>query len=176
MRRAALPPAGSGVFFGSRFFLYAPSLSAIATIFTIGHSTHELAAFLSLLRGAGIEAVADVRRFPSSRRMPWFNSGRLEPALREAGIEYAHLEGLGGRREGGLSGYAGHMETPAFETDLARLVERGERRSTAVMCAERDWRNCHRQFISDALMARGLEVSHVLASGELEPHPMRLEP
>jgi uncharacterized protein (DUF488 family) len=108
--------------------------------------------------------------------MPWFSSDRLEPALREAGVEYAHLEGLGGRREGGLSGYAGHMERPEFKTDLERLVELGERRSTAVMCAERDWRNCHRQFISDALAARGQEVLHVLAGGELEPHPMRLEP
>src|SRR5918999_1934491 len=168
LRRAALPPAGSGVFFGSRFFLYAPSLSAIATIFTIGHSTHELPAFLSLLRGAGIEAVADVRRYPSSRRMPWSNSGRLEPALREADVEYAHLEGLGGRREGGLSGYAGHMQTPEFEAELERLVALGEQRPTAVMCAEREWRNCHRQFISDALAARGHDVVHVTADGELE--------
>jgi len=44
------------------------------------------------------------------------------------------------------------------------------------MCAERDWRNCHRQFISDTLAARGHAVVHVLASGELEPHPLRLEP
>ncbi|HEX2232968.1 MAG TPA: DUF488 domain-containing protein [Thermoleophilaceae bacterium] len=176
MRRAVLPPEGSGVFFGSRFFLYAPSLSAIRTIFTIGHSTHELEAFLSLLRGAGIEAVADVRRYPSSRRMPWFNSGLLEPALSEAGIDYAHLEGLGGRREGGLSGYAAHMAGREFEAELERLVELAADRPTVVMCAEQDWRNCHRQFISDALAARGHEVQHVLASGELEPHPMRLEP
>ena len=172
----ALPPgAGSGVFAKSRFFLYAPSLSAIATIFTIGHSTHELDAFLALLREAGIEAIADVRRYPSSRRMPWFNSGRLEPELREAGIDYAHLEGLGGRREGGLGGYADHMDTPEFEPELERLLELAAERATAVMCAERDWRNCHRQFISDALAARGHEVLHVSADGELEPHPGRLQ-
>jgi uncharacterized protein (DUF488 family) len=170
-----LPPAGSGVFFGSRFFLYAPSLSAITTIFTIGHSTHELGALLSLLRGAGIEAVADVRRYPSSRRMPWFNSGRLEPELHAAGIEYAHLEGLGGRREGGLGGYADHMATAEFEAGLEQLLDLAGRRPAAMMCAERDWRNCHRQFISDALAARGHDVIHVTADGELEPHPARLE-
>jgi uncharacterized protein (DUF488 family) len=152
-----------------------PSLSAIATIFTIGHSTHELAAFLALLREAGIGAVADVRRYPSSRRMPWFNSGRLEPALREAGIEYAHLEGLGGRREGGLSGYTEHMATPEFEAGLERLLELAGGRATAVMCAERDWRNCHRRFISDTLSSRGHEVVHIPAGGELEPHQPGLE-
>jgi uncharacterized protein (DUF488 family) len=119
--------------------------------------------------------VADVRRFPSSRRMPWFNSGRLEPALREAGVDYAHFEGLGGRREGGLSGYADHIATPGFETEFERLLELAAERPTAVMCAERDWRNCHRQFIADALAARGHEVLHVAADGELEPHPARLD-
>ena len=47
----------------------------MATIFTIGHSTHEIGAFLELLRGQRIELLADVRRYPGSRRMPWFNEG-----------------------------------------------------------------------------------------------------
>jgi uncharacterized protein (DUF488 family) len=118
--------------------------------------------------------VADVRRYPSSRRMPWFNSGRLEPALREAGLGYEHLEALGGRREGGLSGYADHMATPEFESGLERLLELAAGRRTAVMCAEHDWRNCHRRFIADALAARRHEVVHVTADGELVPHPAML--
>src|SRR3954471_24068878 len=64
------------------------------SIFTIGHSTHELDAFLALLRGAEIELLVDVRRYPSSRRFPWFNG----PALAEAVPAYAHEEALGGRR------------------------------------------------------------------------------
>ena len=174
MRRAVLPPAGSGVFFGSRFFLYAPSLSAIATIFTIGHSTHDLEAFVSLLRGAGIEAVADVRRYPSSRRMPWFNSGVLADSLADAGIDYRHFEGLGGRRSGGLAGYRDHMAEADFAAAFGALVELAERRRTAVMCAERDWRGCHRRFIAEELADGGHEVVHI-GGGELEPHQPRLE-
>ena len=36
-------------------------------VLTVGHSTHEIDAFIALLEGAGAEAIADVRRFPSSR-------------------------------------------------------------------------------------------------------------
>src|SRR5436305_1376257 len=69
----------------------------MTSIFTIGHSTHEPDAFLALLRGAGIELLVDVRRFPSSRRFPWFGRAELERSLRETGVGYEHLAGLGGR-------------------------------------------------------------------------------
>jgi uncharacterized protein (DUF488 family) len=116
-----------------------------------------------------------VRRYPSSRRMPWFNSGRLEPTLAEADIDYAHLEGLGGKRTGGLGGYSDHMASEGFADALVELIALAAEHPTVMMCAERDWRNCHRQFIADALTARGHDVLHVTADGELEPHPARLE-
>src|SRR3954467_8454222 len=99
-------------------------------IFTIGHSTHELEAFLALLRGAGIELLVDVRRYPSSRRFPWFNG----PALAEAVPAYTHEEALGGRRRpapdspnGGwrvrqFRGYADHLESAEFIGALDRLT------------------------------------------------------
>ena len=46
-------------------------------ILTVGHSTHELPAFLELLRRNGVELLVDVRAYPSSRRVPHFNSGEL---------------------------------------------------------------------------------------------------
>src|SRR4051794_30898515 len=67
-------------------------------LLTIGHSTHSLGEFLSLLRGAGVELVADVRRFPGSRRHPHFGGEALAASLAEAGIGYEHLAELGGRR------------------------------------------------------------------------------
>jgi hypothetical protein len=43
-----------------------------------------------------------------------------------------------------------------------------------MMCAEAvPWR-CHRQIIADHLVARGLEVMHILGEARLEPH--RLSP
>jgi uncharacterized protein (DUF488 family) len=42
------------------------------TLWTIGHSTRPLQNFVSLLEENRIELLADVRRFPGSRRLPQF--------------------------------------------------------------------------------------------------------
>src|SRR5215212_6404131 len=146
------------------------------TIFTIGHSTHALDEFLALLAGPGIELLVDVRRYPSSRRYPWFNG----PALAAAVPAYRHEEALGGRRSpapdsanGGwrvrqFRGYADHMASAEFREALDRLI--AEPRRTAVMCAEAQWWRCHRRLLSDALVARGAEVIHIDSRGRTEAH------
>ena len=68
------------------------------TVFTIGHSTRDLAAFIAALQAACVETVADIRRFPRSRRYPHFNAEALGPALAAVGISYRHFPELGGRR------------------------------------------------------------------------------
>jgi len=154
----------------------------MACIFTIGHSTHSLDEFLDLLRGAGIELLVDVRRYPSSRRFPWFNGPSLAQTLSGTGIAYAHEEALGGRRDpapdsanggwrvGQFRGYADHMASPEFRSALGRLG--AESRRTCVMCAEAQWWRCHRRLLSDALVARGVEVVHLDARGGSEPHAL----
>ena len=101
-------------------------MSAIAPIFTIGHSTHAADEFIGLLRAHEIAALADVRRHPGSRRVPWTNAGALRAALADADIGYEHLEELGGRRKpqpespnggwrvGQFRGYADHMASAEF--------------------------------------------------------------
>src|SRR5688572_3921421 len=66
--------------------------------FTIGHSTHTLERFLELLAEHRIELLADIRRFPGSRRHPHFSKEQLAAFLPKAGIEYCWFEELGGRR------------------------------------------------------------------------------
>jgi uncharacterized protein (DUF488 family) len=159
----------------------------VSSIYTIGHSTHSADDFLALLRRHGIEAVADVRRYPSSRRLPHFNAGSLAESLPAAGIAYVQLgAGLGGRRKArrdtpnpgwrvaGFRGYADHMATEEFRSALQELERVGRERPTAFMCAEGPWWRCHRQLIADALLARGWDVGHVMPDGRLEPH--RLTP
>ena len=156
-------------------------------IHTIGHSTHSLEQFLALLGRHEIEAVADVRRYPSSRRFPHFNAGSLAESLPAAGIEYVQLgDALGGRRTprpdtpnggwrvAGFRGYADHMPSEEFRAALAQLERLGRERRTAFMCAEGPWWRCHRQLIADALVARGWEVAHVMPDGHIEEH--RLTP
>jgi uncharacterized protein (DUF488 family) len=144
----------------SRFFRYAPSLSAITEILTIGHSTHEPEAFRGCPGSAGK------------------SSGR-----RSAGLDrLVHLPELGGRRDphdgslnggwrvGQFRGYADHMAGEEFASGLERLLALAAERRTAVMCAEAQWRRCHRRLLSDALLIHGWEVLHVGARGDLEPH------
>jgi uncharacterized protein (DUF488 family) len=156
-------------------------------MFTIGHSTHAAEQFLALLRRHRLESIADVRRWPSSRRLPHFNAGRLAEWLGGEGIAYAQLgESLGGRRRpapettntgwrvDGFRGYADHMQSPEFRSALAELEALGRKRRTACMCAEGLWWRCHRQLIADALLARGWAVHHVMPDGRLAEH--RLTP
>jgi uncharacterized protein (DUF488 family) len=156
----------------------------MAPIFTAGHSTRSLDELLELLGGQGVEALVDVRRYPGSRRHPHFSRDALAAGLAASGIEYVHEPDLGGRRAvrpdsphtawrvEAFRGYADHMETPEFQAALERLIRRGAERPTVILCAEAvPWR-CHRRLISDALVARGVEVRHILAPGRAEPHEL----
>jgi uncharacterized protein (DUF488 family) len=152
-------------------------------IWTIGHSTQTIDAFVALLRQHALGLVADVRRYPASRRHPQFGREQLETSLREAGIKYQWLAELGGRRtprrdsrnlgweNEGFRGYADYMETEPFQLALARLVGLAQADRTAIMCAEAAWQQCHRGLIADALRANGHEVVHILRDGKLEAHP-----
>jgi uncharacterized protein (DUF488 family) len=152
-------------------------------LLTVGHSNHDEGRFIDLLRGGGVEAIADVRVFPRSRRNPQFNAAALAASLEGAGISYATLgDQLGGHREPiadspntawddpGFRGYADHMGSPEFAAGLAMLEQLAGTRRTAAMCAEGDWERCHRRMIADALTIRGWRVLHLGPDGELAEH------
>lgn len=151
-------------------------------VHTLGHSTRSLEEFLALLDAHGIAGIADVRRFPASRRHPQFAREALAASLAATGRAYTWLPALGGRRpvrpdsphvgwrEPGFRGYADHMETAEFRGGLDALLVLAAARPTAVLCAEAvPWR-CHRQLLSDALVARGADVVHVLDVTSARPH------
>ena len=60
-------------------------------VFTIGHSTHTLKAFIALLQLHDVTAVADVRSAPYSRFNPQFNREPFAEALGGEGIRYVYL-------------------------------------------------------------------------------------
>lgn len=153
------------------------------TVYTIGHSTRSLEDFIALLQRAGVRHLADVRTFPSSRRYPHFNREPLERALSDVGIGYSHHPALGGRRtprrdsrntawrNTGFRGYADYMEGDEFAAGLERLLATAGASPTAIMCAEAvPWR-CHRSLIADALVARDVDVRHILDAGA-KPHTL----
>jgi uncharacterized protein (DUF488 family) len=156
-----------------RIFCY----SSGVVVHTLGHSTLALADFLALLQAHHLTAIADVRRYPASRRHPHFAREPLAEALEASGVTYLWLPELGGRRtskrdsrhvawrSATFRAYADHMETPEFAAGLERLLALARERSTALMCAEAvPWR-CHRQLLADALLAHGVEVRHATGAG-----------
>jgi uncharacterized protein (DUF488 family) len=151
------------------------------TIFTIGHSSRTIEAFIALLRGAGIECLADIRAFPASRFAPQFNKEALADSLKEAKIGYVHMPALGGRRPkskspspngfwrvAGFRNYADYALTDAFRAGFDRLTALARERTVAIMCAEADWHKCHRRIVTDYLIAAGFDVRHILDKG-IEP-------
>ncbi len=153
-------------------------------VFTIGHSTRTAEEFVALLRAHGITRLVDVRTVPRSARNPQFNRETLPHTLAEAGIEYAHLKGLGGLRHpqkdsvntgwrnASFRGYADYMQTEEFERSLTELMTMAQRGRLAIMCAEAvPWR-CHRSLISDALLVRGFDVEDITGPGAERPHQL----
>jgi uncharacterized protein (DUF488 family) len=152
--------------------------------FTIGHSNRSLEEVVALLQDAEIELIADVRTIPKSRANPQFNQDTLPSALAAYGIAYEHMASLGGLRGKARStspevngfwtnesfhNYADYALTEPFHLGLARLLEEGAKRRTAIMCSEAVWWRCHRRIVADYLIASGASVFHIMGRGQLVP-------
>ena len=143
-------------------------------VFTIGHSTRSLDEFILLLKAYNIGMIVDVRTVPRSRHNPQFNKEALPGSLKAAAIKYIHMPELGGLRRPNpnsanlawenksFRGYADYMQTKEFAENLLKLVTLIQQNCLAIMCAEAiPWR-CHRNLLSDALVARNIKVQHIL--------------
>lgn len=158
-------------------------MSFPGTVWTIGHSTRSAGEFLDVLQAHGIEVVADVRRFPGSRRHPQFGSEALAATLDASGIGYAWLSRLGGRRRGEVGpehegwrnpsfrAYAAYTWTDEFADGLDELLHIAAGARTTLMCSEVLWWRCHRALISDVLRFSGIEVIHIAGTGPGTVHP-----
>ena len=128
-------------------------------------------------------AIADIRRYPGSRRHPHVARDALEQWLPEAGIAYEWIEPLGGRRRPrpdsrhpGLRNdqfraYADHMETAEFRVGVRELRRLAADHRVAVMCSESVWWRCHRRLLADHLtLIDKVRVEHLFLDGRLAVH------
>src|SRR5215475_15722063 len=114
----------------------------MTTIFTLGHSTRELADFSRVLQAHDVRLLVDIRAFPMSRRYPHFNRENLERWLPEIGCDYVWEKDLGGRRgkqmpadqspnialrNVSFRNYADYMLSERFAGAIERLVERAKK-------------------------------------------------
>jgi uncharacterized protein (DUF488 family) len=155
-------------------------------VWTVGHSSHTLDAFVALLAAHAIALVADIRTVPKSRRHPHFHTDALAQSLPARGVAYLHLPHLGGWRRAAsdspngawrnrsFRGYADYAMGDAFADGLAQLRELAAHQLTAMMCSEALWWRCHRRLIADRLTVAGHTVWHIGSDGRLSAH--RLTP
>jgi uncharacterized protein (DUF488 family) len=150
-------------------------------VFTIGHSTRTLEEFMELLQIYGVNLLVDIRTVPRSRHNPQFNKETLPDHLKAAAIKYLPLPDIGGLRrakpdsinlavDSSLRGYADFMQTKEFTEQLLKLVALARENCVALMCAEALPYKCHRILISDALVARGIKVLHIISKDSTITH------
>lgn len=152
-----------------------PTAEPSPIVLTVGHSTRTLDEFIRLLQAHTVSRVVDVRTIPRSRHNPQFNKASLPGSLKEVGVGYVHLPGLGGLRHAkrdsfnvgwqnaSFRGFADYMQTPEFEESLEELIQLATKERIALMCAEAvPWR-CHRSLIADALLVHGIRTEDIMS-------------
>ena len=159
-------------------------LERFPVIYTVGHSTRSLLELVNLLGAARVTELVDVRSVPRSTRHPHFGGDALTNVLPDHRITYTHEPALGGLRHptrdspnGGwqheaFRGYADHMWSEEFQAALQRTAHRARTHTSALMCAEANWRRCHRRLIADALVVRGWRVLHLGLERRPVPHEL----
>jgi uncharacterized protein (DUF488 family) len=153
-------------------------------VWTVGHSTQPLAAFVALLVAHDIAQVADIRTVPRSRHHPHFDTDALARSLPERGVAYVHLPRLGGWRHvktdspngawrnPSFRGYADYAMGEEFANGLAQLRRIAAEQRTAMMCSEALWWRCHRRLIADRLLVAGDTVWHINSDGRVSAHQL----
>ena len=156
-------------------------------IYTIGHSTHPLDEFISILKNHGIEFLVDVRTIPRSRTNPQFNKDTVSEPMDAAGIHYRHIADLGGLRSRqktmaespntfwenkSFRNYADYAMSDTFRNGLEELTEIAAKSRCAIMCAEAVWWRCHRRIIADYLMAQQYPVFHIMGAEKADAAKM----
>lgn len=154
----------------------------VRTIYTIGHSSHELDAFFALLQPVHVERIVDVRRSARSTRFPQYNLDAFKQ--RCTALHYSFqgdLLGARRRRRTSCAGvndglpdadahaYADHMQRPEFGQLVGELVR--DPSTLVLMCSENDPEQCHRSLLADYLcLVHELRVVHILFTGETREH------
>jgi uncharacterized protein (DUF488 family) len=152
-------------------------------VFTLGHSNRSLDEFMYILECSSIRLVADVRSNPASVRFPHFERSALAHELEKRGLVYRWFRDLGIRQppvpgenehtaisDETLRRYCAAMNTPEFNRLVEDLYGLMASAVTVVLCAERDYRRCHRLFLSDKLLVKGARVTHILDIATSEDH------
>jgi len=134
---------------------------------TIGYGNRSFEEFIELLRKHGISHLVDVRSYPHSGREE-FNVEYLMEELPKREFRYIACPHLGGIRK---IQYQKYMKSEEFGNTISRLyslIQKAENANTgiAIMCAEKNPRNCHRNYIAQELEKKGVRMVHIIEPGQ----------
>ena len=154
-----------------------------SVIYTIGHSTHTLDAFIDLLNKYKINAIADVRSVPYSSHNSQFNRDFLAENLKVRDIHYIFFgQELGARSENpdcylnGQVQYDRIAESETYKHAIERIIAGVSDYNIALMCSEKEPLDCHRTIlIARSLVANNCLIKHILADGSIEEHEDTIE-
>ncbi len=145
----------------------------MSKIYTIGYEGSDIERFIETLVILKIEAVADVRELPISRKKG-FSKNKLRESLARHNIVYKHFKSLGDPKPGRKAARAGrfeefrmifsdHFSKIDAQDSFEELIELAQKYKTCMLCFERCAVNCHRSIIADAATMRGMEVFNLVA-------------
>lgn len=133
-------------------------------IYTLGTAFRSREDFIEIINSCNIEAVLDVRSYPSSK-LEHFRRANLENLLFKERLEYHYLgKELGGFRKGGYENYS---LTKEFELGISLLENVAILKTSVIICAERLPWKCHRRYIAKALHEKGWIVEHIIDKGKV---------
>ena len=151
-------------------------MQATPTIWTVGHSNHDLETVLTLVENQRIEYLVDLRSYPYSRFAPHFNRENLETAVKGRQIGYLFLGlALGGRPEQrdhldheGHALYGRMARAPAFQAAIDRVMHGASVHRLALLCSCGQPDECHRRLlVGKVLCERGAHLRHILRDGSV---------
>ncbi len=132
---------------------------------TVGYEGTHIEDFVAFLKKSRVKRIADVRKNPLSRKKG-FSKNRLAENLKNQGIEYIHLPGLGVpsawrklakeekiTRVKMFRDYVKKiipLQTKDFET-LEFFLKAG---GLTLLCYEADASDCHRRYVAEELVRR----------------------
>jgi uncharacterized protein (DUF488 family) len=153
--------------------------------YTMGFSNRTWDETIKILRTFKIQRLIDIRTLPGSKHTPQFNLEHMKQALPTENVEYIHMKNLGGLRKAvkdwtmnagwrstAFRGYADYMQSSQFSIALDELIRLLEEKTTVYCCTEAVFWRCHRQLVSDALLARSFRIGHIFSASKVEPHEL----
>jgi len=133
-------------------------------VYTLGTGLRSLEDFIEIINSYNIDAIIDVRSYPSSK-FEYFKKINLEPLLKKEMLEYHYLgKELGGFRK---EGYDHYITTKEFEEGIKLLEGIASTKVSVIICAERFPWKCHRKYIAQALQKKGWIIEHILDKGKV---------